>query len=69
MTTTGKEWLTVKEFHQEHPYLKLNFLYELAATKRLCSFKVGGKVLIASDALEQLAEDQKRIANVVAAVD
>ena len=58
VTEVKREWLTVREFVERHPNFSKNFLYELCSQKKILSLKAGGKVLIASDALELLAQGQ-----------
>ena len=58
-TGVGRDWLTVREFHRQHPHAgNLNHLYNLCATGVLRHLRLGGKILIATDALETLAESQ-----------
>ena len=52
---TEREWLSVAEFRIRHPQLGKNLVYEAVRSGRLLSIKVHGKILIASDALNQLA--------------
>ena len=59
MTTAvgSREWLSVGEFVQRNPHVGgRNFVYEQCRQGKLTSVKIGGKVLVASDALDQLAE-------------
>ena len=62
MATTPRaerDWITVQAFHQQHPHTgSRNHLYNLCATGVLRHVRLGGKILIASDALELLAETQ-----------
>ena len=58
--TKEKEWLTVTEFCQRYGLGK-NLVYDSVRERRLRSIKLGGKVLIAADALNELAD--KRIAD------
>ena len=53
--TSKRRWLTVVEFAAAHG-LSRNLVYEQAKLGQLLSCKVGGKVLVASGALDQLAE-------------
>lgn len=54
-----RQWLPVKRWQSLHPYFgAVNFVYEQVRKNVLLHIKVGGKVLIASDALEVLAEQQ-----------
>ena len=55
MVVAEREWVSVREFADRHR-LSRNYLYELAKAGRILSLKLGGKVLIASDALDVLAE-------------
>ena len=58
MTTIREpEWLTVEQFRIRH-HLGRNLVYDMVRQMRLRSVKLGGKILIASDALEILAESQ-----------
>ena len=51
-----REWITVKSFHERHPEAGgRNFIYEKARTGELASIRLGSRILIASDALDQLA--------------
>ena len=55
-----REWLQVKAFHARHPEAgTLNFIYQMVKAGDLLSVKLGGRVLIASDALNILAEQQR----------
>ena len=57
-TTRHREWLPVREWKKRHPYFgAVNFIYEKSRDGTLLSIKVGGRVLIASDALDILAEE------------
>ena len=48
-----RRWLPPKIWHAEHrEFGSLNFVYASAQSGRLACIKVGGRVLIASDALE-----------------
>ena len=49
-----REWLTVAQFKERNPQLGRNLIYESVRAGRLPSIKVGGKILIPSDALDQL---------------
>ena len=52
-------WLPVNEFRRLHPHVgSRNHIYEECRTGSLrqYSIRVGGKILIRSDALDQLAE-------------
>ena len=53
-----REWLRVPAFRRHHPeFGSSNFIYRMAHEGKLLSIKVGGRVLIASDALDILAEE------------
>ena len=54
-----REWLTVLEFRERH-CLSKNLVYEQIREGKIQSIKVGGKILVASDALDQLAAQQTR---------
>ena len=56
-TTTTREWLTVSEFMARHKLGK-NLVYESVRDSRIPSIRVGGKILIPSDALDRLLEDR-----------
>ena len=62
--TSEREWLSVKEFAERNPRLSRNFVYELCKAKKLKSIKAGGKVLVASDALDALAQERSEVAEV-----
>ena len=52
-----REWLPVGEFIRRNPLVgRLNFVYDACRRGDLKSIRVGGKILIASDALDQLLE-------------
>ena len=56
MTDTKREWLPVPEWQRRNPgILSKNTLYDAVAKKRLMSIRIGGKILIASDALDVLS--------------
>lgn len=57
---SGRRWLSVGQWLKENPGFSKNFVYESARDGRLISIKVGGKVLVASDALDTLFKNQKR---------
>ena len=54
---TEQEWLSVEQFRRRHKLGK-NLVYDAVRQGRLRSVKLGGKILIATDALEMLAESQ-----------
>ena len=53
---TEREWLTVAQFRERNPQLGKNLIYDAVRDGRLPSIKLGGKILIPSDALDQLLE-------------
>ena len=55
----GKRWLTVREFSQRHE-ISRNFVYELCAQGRLPCIRLGVKILIKTDALDQLLVETGR---------
>ena len=55
-TTTNREWLTVARFRERNPQLGKNLVYEAVRDGRLPSIRIGGKILIPSDALDQLLD-------------
>ena len=57
-TPTQREWLTVEEFRQRHKLGK-NLVYDAVRENRLPSIKISSKILIPSDALDQLVEDRR----------
>ena len=65
MASTEKKlrrWLPPRKWHEKNlEFGSLNFVYQCAADGRLPSIKVGGRVLIASDALDQLYEAQSSV--------
>ena len=50
-----REWLTVEEFRRRHN-LGRNLVYEAVRERRIRSLRLKGKILIASDALDDLAD-------------
>jgi excisionase family DNA binding protein len=50
----GREWITVKEFVKRHG-IGRNLVYESVRRRRIRSLRLRGKILIAADALDQLA--------------
>ena len=55
------EWLRVKVFHERYPEAgSVNFIYQMAKTGELLSIKLGGKILIRSDALDRLYAEQRK---------
>lgn len=53
MTADQRQWLTVKEFTERHGVGK-NLVYAAVRDSRLPSIRLGGKILIPSDAFERL---------------
>ena len=48
-----REWLPVKEFKKtKAPHLRINSIYRGCETGELASIRIGGRILIASDALD-----------------
>ena len=48
-----REWLPVKEFKRtKAPHLGINSIYRGCETGELASIRIGGRILIASDALD-----------------
>lgn len=59
MTDTKTEWISVKEFKKRNPEaISQNTIYEQAAMGNLKSIRIGGKILVASDALDMLYEER-----------
>ena len=57
MTIPNKrEWLTVAKFKKRNPNLGKNLIYDAVREGRLPSIRIGGKILIPDDALDQLLE-------------
>ena len=52
---SSREWLSVPEWRRRHPYLGKNKVYKAVGDGTLKSIRIGGKILVASDALDQLA--------------
>ena len=55
---SSREWLTVPEWRRRHPYLGKNKVYTAVGDGTLKSIRIGGKILVASDALDVLAADR-----------
>ena len=53
-----RKYLTPREFHEKHRNLGINLIYQWAREDVLPSIRVGGKILIPSDALDQLADSR-----------
>jgi|1_EtaG_2_1085319.scaffolds.fasta_scaffold03622_12 excisionase family DNA binding protein len=52
---TEREWLTVTQFKERYrKQLGKNLIYDAVREGQLPSIKLGGKILIPSDALDQL---------------
>jgi len=51
---TRREWLTVSQWRERFPAIGKNKVYELVRDGSLKSIRLGGKILIASDALDVL---------------
>ncbi len=62
MSTIEKEWLTVEQFRRRHNLGK-NLVYEAVRDNRLPGLKLGGKILIPSDALDQLIQKRSETLN------
>ena len=56
--TTQIRWLTVAEFRGRFPQVGRSLVYEAVRRGELPSIKIGGKILIPSDALDRLLEEQ-----------
>ena len=52
---SSREWLTVPEWRRHHPYLGKNKVYKAIGDGTLKSIRIGRKILVASDALNELA--------------
>ena len=62
------KWVPVPEWVRKHPEAgQANHVYEMCRKGVLRSVRVGGKILIAEDALEQLADEQAQTATRVPA--
>ena len=55
---SSREWLSVPEWRRRHPYLGKNKVYKAVGDGTLKSIRIGGKILVASDALDVLAGDR-----------
>ena len=53
-----RKWFTVAEFRRIYPQIGRTLVYESIRNRRLPSVKIGGKILIPSDALDRLLEEQ-----------
>ena len=52
-----RQWLPVKEFKKTvAPFLGINAIYRGCETGELASIRVGGRILIASDAFDLLSQ-------------
>ena len=57
---TDREWLSVREFRRRKaPHLGINLIYRSCGTGELDSIRIGGRILVASDALDRIAEGQR----------
>ena len=57
MTEDQRQWLTVREFTERYGVGK-NLVYEAVRDSRLPSIRLGGKILIPSDAFERLLRER-----------
>ena len=58
-----RTWMRVRAWRLNNPdFGSINFIYKMAQEGKLLSIKVGSRVLIASDALDFIAENGKRLA-------
>ena len=55
--TLGRQWITVSEWRKRYPYLGKNKVYKAVGDGTLKSVRIGGKILVASDALDVLADN------------
>lgn len=53
----SREWLSVPEWRKRHPQIGKNKVYDSIRDGTLKSLKLGGKILIASDALDILSSE------------
>ena len=53
-----REWLSVPQWRERHPQIGKNKVYELVRNGTLESLRLGGKILVSSDALDRLSEQQ-----------
>jgi len=52
-----RQWLPVKEFKKtKAPYVGINAIYHACESGELASIRLGGRILIASDALDLLSQ-------------
>ena len=51
---------SVPDFLRAHPYLGKNLVYEQIRTGQIPSIKVGSKILVPTDVLVRIAEQQAR---------
>ncbi len=56
--TAQIHWLTVSEFRGRFPQMGRSLIYEAVRRGELSSVKIGGKILIPSNALDRLFEQQ-----------
>tara|TARA_Y100000310_G_scaffold236412_1_gene239580 strand:+ start:536 stop:733 length:198 start_codon:yes stop_codon:yes gene_type:complete len=52
----NREWLTVAEFLRAFPQMSRTLTYGSIQKGRIPSIKIGGKILVPSDALDMLLE-------------
>ena len=55
-TETERQWLTAEQFRKRNPRLGKNLIYNAVRDGQLPSIRLGGKILIPSDALDKLLE-------------
>ena len=53
-----REWLPVPEWRKRYPYMGKNKVYSAIRDGTLKSIRIGSKILVASDALDELANDK-----------
>ena len=56
--TAQIRWLTVSEFRGRFPQMGRSLIYEAVRRGELSSIRIGGKILIPSNALDRLFEQQ-----------
>ena len=56
--TAQIRWLTVSEFRDRFPQMGRSLIYEAVRKGELSSIRIGGKILIPSNALDRLFEQQ-----------
>ena len=55
---TDRKWYTVSEFRELFPQISRTLLYQTVRSGQIPSIKIGGKILIPSNALDRLFEQQ-----------